>query len=172
MTGFRYLDRDGCRLVWPRAQVHKRCLSKRAPRDPRNHSETERTHRQEQNISLEYYSTEWHTGYVYTRKGDQRIATPVPAVAQGGMGLSPAGSCLATGSLVETPWEQQNRTVQGGCGPLGNVCSASSRRRRWRFSANGSGLVGSVGLGINLAVERGLRLTVGSIGRGETGGVE
>lgn len=94
-----------------------------------------------------------------------------------GEGLSPTRSRLTTSSSVETSWGEPSRTGQGVCVILasGNVCLASSRRRRWRSSANGLGVAGSVGLGINLATGRKLRLgvaSVASVRRRATGGVE
>jgi len=76
--------------------------------------------------------------------------TPVPAAAQGETGSTPARSCLATGLSVEAFQGEPNHGAQGSF-PLGNVCSASSSRRRGRSSANGLGLAGLVGLGMDSA---------------------
>ena len=131
VIGLCYLDQGGTSSsgLWSHrcqseAQPHQRCLLKTAPRGPSKHSERQRTQRQEQKILLDCCGTERICTegkrnillIVYTRRGDRSIMTLVPSAAQGGWGLSPAGSRPATGSPVETPWEQQNHGVQGGCG--------------------------------------------------------
>ena len=88
--------------------------------------------------------------------------------SQGRTGLSSAGSRLTTSSPVEKPWAGG---VQGGRGAvlLGDVCSASSRRKRRLSSVSGLGLAR---LGMDLATGWKLRLGVGSVRRRATGGVE